>query len=38
VLFALVMGVLWLRETPGRPRVLGAISTVAGVALIALWG
>lgn len=38
VLFALVMGVLWLRETPGRPRVLGAIATVAGVALIALWG
>jgi drug/metabolite transporter (DMT)-like permease len=38
VLFALVMGVLWLRESPGRPRVLGAIATVAGVALIALWG
>ena len=38
VLFALVMGVLWLRETPGRPRVLGAIATVAGVALIALFG
>jgi drug/metabolite transporter (DMT)-like permease len=38
VLFALVMGMLWLRETPGRPRIWGAIATVAGVALIALWG
>lgn len=38
VLFALVMGVLWLRETPGRPRIWGAVATVAGVALIALWG
>jgi drug/metabolite transporter (DMT)-like permease len=38
VLFALVMGMLWLRETPGRPRIWGAVATVAGVALIALWG
>ena len=38
VLFALVMGVLWLGETPGRPRIWGAVATVAGVALIALWG
>jgi drug/metabolite transporter (DMT)-like permease len=38
VLFALVMGVAWLRETPGRPRVWGAVATVAGVALIALYG
>jgi drug/metabolite transporter (DMT)-like permease len=38
VLFALGMGVLWLRETPGRPRILGAVSTVVGVAMIALWG
>jgi len=38
VLFALVLSVLWLRETPGRPRVWGATATVAGVALIALWG
>jgi drug/metabolite transporter (DMT)-like permease len=38
VLFALVMGVLWLGESPGRPRIWGAVATVAGVALIALWG
>jgi drug/metabolite transporter (DMT)-like permease len=38
VLFALLLGVLWLRETPGRPRVLGACATVAGVALIAVSG
>jgi drug/metabolite transporter (DMT)-like permease len=38
VLFAIAMGVLWLRETPGRPRVWGAAATVAGVALIALFG
>jgi drug/metabolite transporter (DMT)-like permease len=35
VLFALAMGVLWLRERPGRPRVWGAVATVVGVALIA---
>ena len=38
VLFALLLGVLQLRERPGRPRILGAAATVAGVALIALWG
>lgn len=38
VLFALLLGVLHLRERPGRPRILGAAATVAGVALIALWG
>lgn len=38
VLFALLMGMLWLRETPGRPRVWGAVCTVIGVALIAGFG
>ena len=38
VLFALGMGMLWLRETPGRPRVWGAVATVVGVALIAGFG
>jgi len=38
VLFALAMGMLWLRETPGRPRVWGAVATVFGVALIAGFG
>jgi drug/metabolite transporter (DMT)-like permease len=38
VLFAVLIGVLKLRERPGRPRVLGAVATVAGVALIALYG
>jgi drug/metabolite transporter (DMT)-like permease len=38
VLFALLMGLFWLRERPGRPRILGALATVAGVALIALTG
>ncbi len=38
VLFAVALGALWLRERPGRPRVLGAFATVAGVALIALFG
>ena len=35
VLFAVVLGVLWLRERPGRERVVGALATVVGVALIA---
>jgi uncharacterized membrane protein len=35
VLFAVGLSALWLRERPGRPRVLGAVATVAGVALIA---
>jgi drug/metabolite transporter (DMT)-like permease len=38
VLFALGLGVLWLRERPGRPRLAGGLATVAGVALIALFG
>jgi drug/metabolite transporter (DMT)-like permease len=37
VLFAVGIGALWLRERPGRPRVLGALATVVGVALIALF-
>jgi drug/metabolite transporter (DMT)-like permease len=38
VLFALALGVMKLREEPGRARVAGAATTVAGVALIALYG
>jgi drug/metabolite transporter (DMT)-like permease len=38
VLFAVALGALWLRERPGRPRVLGACATVIGVALIAWFG
>jgi drug/metabolite transporter (DMT)-like permease len=38
VLFALVLGVVWLRERPGRRRVIGAVATVVGVAMIALFG
>jgi len=38
VLFALLFGVARLRERPGRPRILGALATVAGVVLIALSG
>ena len=38
VLFAVALGAFWLRERPGRPRVLGACATVVGVALIALFG
>jgi drug/metabolite transporter (DMT)-like permease len=38
VLFALLLGVLRLRERPGRPRLLGALATVSGVALIAIYG
>ncbi len=38
VLFVLVIGVVQLRETPGRMRVLGAVATVLGVALIAAFG
>ena len=36
VLFAVVLGVFWLRERPGRARVVGATATFAGVALIAM--
>lgn len=35
VLFAIGLSVLWLREQPGRARVIGAAATVLGVALIA---
>ena len=35
VLFAVALGALWLRERPGRARILGAAATVVGVALIA---
>ena len=38
VFFVLVIGVVKLRETPGRTRVLGAVTTVLGVALIAAFG
>lgn len=38
VLFALLLGVLWLGERPERPRLLGACATVLGVMLIALAG
>jgi drug/metabolite transporter (DMT)-like permease len=38
VIFAILLGVSQLRERPGRPRVVGALFTVAGVALIALLG
>lgn len=36
VLFAVALGMLWLRETPGRARLIGAVATVLGVAVIAL--
>ncbi len=35
VLFAVVLGVLLLHERPGRERVIGAVATVLGVAVIA---
>jgi len=38
VLFAVALSALWLRERPSRPRVLGAVATVLGVAMIALYG
>ena len=38
VIFAVLLGVSQLRERPGRPRVVGALLTVVGVALIALFG
>jgi drug/metabolite transporter (DMT)-like permease len=38
VLFAVLLGVVWLRERPGRTRIIGAAATVLGVALIALAG
>ncbi len=36
VLFVLILSVVRLGERPGRPRIVGAALTVAGVALIAL--
>jgi drug/metabolite transporter (DMT)-like permease len=36
VVFALVLGLLWLGERPSRLRVLGVFGTVLGVVLIAL--
>jgi len=36
VLFAVVIGALWLKEAPTRPGVLGALLTVIGVALVSL--
>ncbi len=36
VLFAVALSVVWLREQPGRVRVVGAFVTVVGVALIGL--
>ncbi len=36
VLFAVGLGMVVLHERPGRPRIIGAIGTVAGVVLIAL--
>lgn len=38
VFFALVLGIVSLRERPGRARLLGAAATVLGVALIARFG
>jgi drug/metabolite transporter (DMT)-like permease len=35
VIFALALGSFWLRERPGRDRVIGGLATVIGVALIA---
>jgi len=37
VLFAVAIGAAFLHERPGRARVFGAVATVAGVALIALF-
>jgi uncharacterized membrane protein len=37
VLFAVLLSVFFLRERPGRVRLLGATATVAGVALISLY-
>jgi uncharacterized membrane protein len=38
VLFAVLLGVVLLRERPGRERAIGALATVAGVVLIAVFG
>jgi uncharacterized membrane protein len=36
VLLAVALGMAWLRERPGRARLIGAAATVVGVVLIAL--
>lgn len=36
VLFAVLFAVVWLRERPDRRRIVGAMASVAGVALISL--
>ena len=36
VLFAALMGSLWLRESFGLPRLAGAASVVAGIAALKL--
>ncbi len=38
VVFAVVLAIAWLRERPGRPRLIGTAAIVGGVALIALRG
>jgi drug/metabolite transporter (DMT)-like permease len=37
VIFAVGLGILWLRERPGRIRTLGALATVIGVGLIGVY-
>ena len=37
VLFAVALGVFFLRERPGRVRVLGTVATIAGVATISVY-
>ena len=38
VVFAAALAVIWLRERPSRPRLMGTVAIVGGVALIALRG
>jgi drug/metabolite transporter (DMT)-like permease len=38
VVFAVGLGLLWLRERPSRARMLGALLTVVGVVTIGLAG
>ncbi|MEZ4215782.1 MAG: EamA family transporter [Myxococcota bacterium] len=38
VLFAVALGVAWLRERPGSARIAGAVIICAGVALVAIAG
>ena len=37
VLFAVALGALFLRERPGRIRVIGVLATIAGVAMISVY-